>query len=236
VQGAEPLFFLDYFATSKLNVEVATSVIKGIADGCKLAGCALIGGETAEMPGMYAAGDYDLAGFTVGIVEKDQIIPKDIKEGDVLIGIASSGVHSNGYSLVRKVYERSPSEFTKEELLTPTKIYVKQLLPLVKSGLIKGLAHITGGGLTENLPRITGGEIKLGSWEIPEVFQKIEKIGNIDKLEMLRTFNYGIGMVAVVSPENASKAIAEIEKTGEKAFNIGFAKNGAKDNEVVSYV
>ena len=232
VQGAEPLFFLDYFATSKLNVEVATSVIKGIADGCKLAGCALIGGETAEMPGMYAAGDYDLAGFTVGIVEKDKIIPKDIKEGDVLIGIASSGVHSNGYSLVRKVYERSPAEFTKEELLTPTKIYVKQLLPLVKAGLIKGLAHITGGGLTENLPRITGGEIKLGSWEIPEVFQKIQKIGNIDKLEMLRTFNYGIGMVAVVSPENASKAIAEIEKTGEKAFNIGFAKNG----EVVSYV
>ncbi|MEQ1790414.1 MAG: phosphoribosylformylglycinamidine cyclo-ligase, partial [Rickettsiales bacterium] len=184
VQGAEPLFFLDYFATGKLHVDIATTVIKGIADGCKLAGCALIGGETAEMPGMYAAGDYDLAGFTVGIVEKDRILPKDIQDGDALIGVASSGVHSNGYSLVRKIYERNKAAFDIRELLAPTKIYVKQLLPLVHSGLVKGMAHITGGGITENLPRITGAEIKLGSWEFTDLFKRLQKQGGVAEDEM----------------------------------------------------
>lgn len=232
VQGAEPLFFLDYFATGKLNVDEAEKVIAGIAEGCKQSGSALIGGETAEMPGMYKAGDYDLAGFSVGIVEKDQILPKDIKEGDILLGLASSGVHSNGYSLVRKIYERDQSAFTMKELMTPTRIYVKSLLPLIKQGLVKGMAHITGGGLTENLPRITGAEIKLGSWEIPEVFQKLQKIGGVETAEMLRTFNYGIGMVVAVSPENKEEAKKLLEAAGEKVFEIGVAKN----TEEVKYV
>ncbi len=232
VQGAEPLFFLDYFACGKLHVDVAEKVIKGIAEGCKLAGCALIGGETAEMPGMYAENDYDLAGFTVGIVEKDAILPKGIAEGDALIGIASSGVHSNGYSLVRKIYERDKSAFDIRELLAPTKIYVKQVLPSIRKNLVKGLAHITGGGLTENIPRITGAEIKLGSWEFPDLFKRLQKTGGVSEEEMLRTFNCGIGLVAVVAQENKQEFITALEAAGEKAFEIGVAK----DTEVVKYI
>ncbi len=232
VQGAEPLFFLDYFATGKLDINIAESVIKGIAEGCKQSGSALIGGETAEMPGMYKAGDYDLAGFSVGVVEKDEILPRDIRDGDILLGLESSGVHSNGYSLVRKIYESNKSEFTMKELLTPTKIYVKSLLPAIKAKLVKGCAHITGGGLTENLPRITGGEIKLGSWDIPEVFKKLQKLGGVETAEMLRTFNYGIGMVVVCSPENKAELKKMLESAGEKVFEIGVACN----TEEVKYV
>lgn len=232
VQGAEPLFFLDYFATGKLDVSVAEQVIKGIAEGCKQSGSALIGGETAEMPGMYKAGDYDLAGFSVGIVEKDQILPKDIKNNDVLIGLGSSGVHSNGYSLVRKIYDANRHEFTIEELMKPTKIYVKSLLPAIRKGLVKGMAHITGGGLTENLPRITGAEITLGSWNIPEVFKKIQQLGNVSEEEMLRTFNYGIGMVVVTSPENRAALLHELHEAGEQTFEIGFAR----ETDFVKYV
>jgi len=232
VQGAEPLFFLDYFATGKLDVEAATNVIKGIADGCKQAGCALIGGETAEMPGMYKAGDYDLAGFCVGVVEKEEILPRGINDGDILLGLASSGVHSNGYSLVRKIYEANKSEFTMKELLTPTKIYVKSLLPAIRAGLVKGCAHITGGGLTENLPRVTGGEVKLGSWDIPEVFKKLQKLGGVETSEMLRTFNYGIGMVVVCAADKKAELKKMLEGAGEKVFEIGVARN----TETVAYV
>lgn len=232
VQGAEPLFFLDYFATGKLDVDSAANVVKGIAEGCKQAGAALIGGETAEMPGMYKSGDYDLAGFCVGVVEKDEILPREIKDGDILLGLASSGVHSNGYSLVRKIYEKDSSQFTMEELLTPTHIYVKSLLPAIKAGLVKGCAHITGGGLTENLPRITGGEIKLGSWDIPEVFKKLQKIGGVETSEMLRTFNYGIGMVVVCDPAKKDELKKQLEAAGEKVFEIGVARK----TEVVKYV
>ena len=232
VQGAEPLFFLDYFATGKLDVTIAEQIIAGIAGGCTQAGCALIGGETAEMPGMYKDGDYDLAGFSVGIVEKDQILPRDIKDGDILLGLASSGVHSNGYSLVRKIYEANKSEFTIEELLAPTKIYVKPLLKAISQKLVKGIAHITGGGLTENLPRITGGEIKLGSWDIPEIFRKLQKLGGVETAEMLRTFNYGIGMVVVCAPENKNELKKLLEGEGEKVFEIGVARI----TEAVKYV
>ncbi len=224
VQGAEPLFFLDYFATGKLNVEEASKVIAGIAEGCKQAGAALIGGETAEMPGMYKAGDYDLAGFAVGIVEKDQILPRDIKDGDILLGLASNGVHSNGYSLVRKIYEKNKEDFTTQELMAPTRIYVKSLLAAIRAGLVKGMAHITGGGLTENLPRITGAEIKLGSWDIPEVFKKLKNLGGVEEAEMLRTFNYGIGMVVACAPENKAELVKMLESAGEKVFEIGVAR------------
>jgi phosphoribosylformylglycinamidine cyclo-ligase len=207
VQGAEPLFFLDYFATGKLDVEHGVAVIAGIAEGCKQSGCALIGGETAEMPGMYADGDYDLAGFSVGVVEKDAVLPRDVQVGDVLLGLASSGIHSNGFSLVRKLELDVPIE----ELLTPTKIYVKELMPLIKQKLLKGLVHITGGGLTENIPRICGAKIDLSAWEMPEIFKKMQMKGNITQAEMLKTFNCGIGMVLIVSRENVDKIKAEID-------------------------
>ena len=234
VQGAEPLFFLDYFACSKLEVEVATQVIKGIADGCKQAGCALIGGETAEMPGMYQAGDYDLAGFAVGAVERDQILPRETKAGDVLIGLQSSGVHSNGYSLARYILSQNSVQFSDkfseektigEALLTPTKIYVKSCLEALKTGKVKALSHITGGGLTENLPRVLSKnvtpKIDYTSWTRPEIFAYLQKLGNVTDEEMHRTFNCGIGMVLVVEKADAEEVKNVLAKAGEEVFVIG---------------
>ncbi|QDG78013.1 phosphoribosylformylglycinamidine cyclo-ligase [Labrenzia sp. PHM005] len=238
VQGAEPLFFLDYFATGALDVETATDVVAGIADGCKMAGAALIGGETAEMPGMYAEGDYDLAGFSVGGVERGEILPrKDVAEGDVLLGLASSGVHSNGYSMVRKIIELSgldwsaqaPFDSTKtlgEALMEPTKIYVKPLLAALKatSG-IKALAHITGGGLPENLPRVlpdgSSARIDLSKITVPPVFSWLGEKGGVAEAEMLRTFNCGIGMVVVVDAAEAASVQKVLEDAGETVAEIG---------------
>ena len=238
VQGAEPLFFLDYFACGALDVEKARDVISGIAEGCTLSGCALVGGETAEMPGMYAKEDYDLAGFSVGAVDRDKILPRnDVKAGDVLLGLASSGFPSNGYSLVRKVMERvglevsSPSPFAAgktmgEALLEPTKLYVKSCLRAIKeTGGVKALAHITGGGLTENLPRVlpTGlsAHIALGSWQAPACFGWISKAGNIETSEMLRTFNCGVGMVLVCEADKVDAITAALTAEGETVFRIG---------------
>ena len=237
VQGAEPLFFLDYFACSKLEVEVATQVIKGIADGCKQAGCALIGGETAEMPGMYSGGDYDLAGFAVGAVEREQILPKETKADDVLIGLASSGVHSNGYSLARFILQKNNLQFSDkfseektigEVLLTPTKIYVKSCLAAVRTGKIKALCHITGGGLTENLPRVLSENVSVNidysAWKMPEIFSYLQKLGNVSDEEMRRTFNCGIGMVLVVDKANADEILQLLKEQGESAVIIGSLK------------
>ncbi len=237
VTGAEPLFFLDYFATGKLDVDIAEQVIRGIAQGCRLSGAALIGGETAEMPGMYKADDYDLAGFSVGLVEKSKIItPERVQAGDTLLGLASSGPHSNGYSLIRKVIDHAgaslidPLENTAEgslgkALIAPTKIYVKSLLSLIHAQPIHALAHITGGGLTENLPRVlpdgTKAIIDLSSWELPPVFKWLQTNGNIAQPEMLRTFNCGIGMVVCVASNEAEKAIALLEQHGETVYTIG---------------
>lgn len=232
-QGAEPLFFLDYFACSKLSVDVASDVIKGIAEGCKQANCALIGGETAEMPGMYKQGDYDLAGFAVGAVERDTILPKATKAGDVLIGLKSSGIHSNGYSLVRFILEKNNVSFEQklgdktvgEILLTPTKIYVKSCLQAIKTGKVKALAHITGGGLTENLPRVLskGLEAKIDykSWDRPAIFPFLQELGNVFDDEMHRTFNCGIGMVLVVEKSDAASVKKLLEEAGEEVFIIG---------------
>jgi phosphoribosylformylglycinamidine cyclo-ligase len=192
-----------------------------IADGCKQAGCALIGGETAEMPGMYPVGTYDLAGFAVGAVERDAVLPSGIVAGDVLLGLASSGVHSNGYSLVRKLIADHGLDLEQEAVLRPTKIYVKSILAGIKAGLVKGMAHITGGGITENLPRICAGEIDLSAWELPEIFQKIQAAGNIPQDEMLKTFNCGIGMIVVVAPENAAALKTVFEAQGETVYSIG---------------
>ncbi|MBD8875314.1 phosphoribosylformylglycinamidine cyclo-ligase [Roseibium polysiphoniae] len=238
VQGAEPLFFLDYFACGALDLETATDVVAGIADGCKMAGSALIGGETAEMPGMYAEDDYDLAGFSVGAVERGEILPrKDVGAGDVLLGLASSGVHSNGYSLVRKIVELSglswedPAPFAEgkslgEALMTPTRIYVKPLLAALKaSSGIKALAHITGGGLPENLPRVlpanTSAKIDLGAIDCPPVFNWLSKSGGVAEAEMLRTFNCGVGMVVVVAADEADKISEILTGEGETVFRIG---------------
>lgn len=234
VQGAEPLFFLDYYATGKLETEVAVDVIKGIADGCEQSGAALIGGETAEMPGMYSAGDYDMAGFCVGIAEKSQIIDgTKVKAGDVILGMASSGPHSNGYSLVRKILEVSNADLSSdcegqtlgEALLAPTRIYVKPLLSLMKSVNIHAMAHITGGGLLENIPRVlpenTNAIIDTQNWELPAVFKWLQENGNVDTTEMYRTFNCGIGMAVVVDAADADKAIAELNAAGESAVVIG---------------
>lgn len=239
VQGAEPLFFLDYYATGKLSVDVAESVIKGIVDGCVLAGCALIGGETAEMPGMYAAGDYDLAGFCVGIVEKDQIIDGNkTKTGDVLIALPSSGPHSNGYSLIRKLLEHAQATSnTKladgllyDALLAPTRIYVKSVLALMQQVAVHGVAHITGGGILENIPRVVpeGLEVVINrkSWSLPPVFQWLQKQGNINEHEMLRTFNCGVGMTICVAAENVDKALATLKSLNEPAFIIGKVRAG----------
>jgi len=239
VQGAEPLFFLDYYATGKLSVDVAESVIKGIVEGCVQAGCALVGGETAEMPGMYAAGDYDLAGFCVGVVEKDQIIDGNkTQAGDVLIALPSSGPHSNGYSLIRKLIQHgNANEHTKldngllyDALLAPTRIYVKTVLALMKQISVRGVAHITGGGLLDNIPRVVpeGLEVVLHrkQWQLPPVFQWLQRTGNIEANEMLRTFNCGIGMTICVSQQDADKALAALKSMGETAFIVGETRRG----------
>ena len=234
-QGAEPLFFLDYFACSKLNVDVAANVIKGIADGCKLANCALIGGETAEMPGMYSHGDYDLAGFAVGAVERSAILPQETKAGDILLGLKSSGLHSNGYSLARFVLEKNNLKFSDkfsnsnkswgETLLAPTKIYVKSCLEAIKTDKVKALAHITGGGLTENLPRVLNANVKpqidYSSWQMPEVFVELQKLGKVTDEEMHRTFNCGIGMVLVVDKNNVDEIKNILASNGEEVAIIG---------------
>jgi len=233
-QGAEPLFFLDYFACGKLDVAVATDVVKGIARGCEQAGCALIGGETAEMPGMYAQGEYDLAGFAVGVVEKSGIIDgRDIAEGDVVLGLASSGAHSNGYSLVRRILERAKPDLRADfhggslgqALLEPTRIYVKPVLALAKEVRVKGLAHITGGGLVENLPRVLPEGLKAviarSSWTRPPLFDWLQREGRVADEEMLRVFNCGIGMALVVAAESADAAERGLRARGETVFRIG---------------
>lgn len=244
VQGAEPLFFLDYYATGKLEVDVAASVIEGVGKGCELAGCALVGGETAEMPGMYGAGDYDLAGFCVGIVEKDEILDGSrVRPGDKLLGLASSGPHSNGYSLIRKIVDREGRRLDEaldgkplgERLLEPTRIYVKPLLDLMRQIRVHALAHITGGGITENLPRVLpdGAEavIDPNAWPRPAVFRWLQEKGGVEDSEMLRTFNCGVGMIVCVAPEDEAQARALLAAAGETVFAIGEvapAEGGAK--------
>jgi len=237
-QGAEPLLFLDYYATSKLDIAVATSVVSGIAEGCRQAGAALVGGETAEMPGMYAGGDYDLAGFSLGAVERDRVLPdlEGQKAGDVLIGIGSSGPHSNGYSLIRKIVERSglawdaPAPFAEgltlaEALLAPTRIYVKSIIPLIKSQLIKGGAHITGGGLIENPPRAIAeglvAKIDWNAWPLPPVFAWLQQVGGVSDFELRRTFNCGVGFMLIASSEHAPAVLESLLDAGEDAFVIG---------------
>jgi phosphoribosylformylglycinamidine cyclo-ligase len=234
VAGAEPLFFLDYYATGRLDLEIATAVIKGIAKGCELAGCALAGGETAEMPGMYAQGDYDLAGFCVGIAEKDSLLkPEWVRPGDVLIGLASSGPHSNGYSLIRKIIEVSAVDLSQElagaplaeRLIAPTRIYVKPVLELMREVEVHAMAHITGGGLPENLPRVlpdgTRAVIDLTSWRRPVVFDWLQAAGGVSDGEMLRTFNCGVGMVLCVASEDAERARELLVRNGEDPWVIG---------------
>ena len=224
VQGAEPLFFLDYFACGKLDRRVAAEVVKGIARGCELGGCALIGGETAEMPGMYPEGEYDLAGFCVGVVEKDRVIDgRSIAPGDAILGLASSGPHSNGYSLIRRIVQRAgPAPF---DLLEPTRIYVKPVLRLIETVPVKGLAHITGGGLVGNVPRVfpqgTNAVIEKGSWPRPPVFQWLQQAGSVAEDEMWRVFNCGIGMVVVVAAAHARTAAEQLGKAGETVYEIG---------------
>lgn len=244
-QGAEPLFFLDYFATGKLEVNQAVRVVESIAQGCRLCGCALIGGETAEMPGMYHAGDFDLAGFAVGAMERGSMLPQGIKEGDVLLGLTSSGVHSNGYSLVRKAVElaglgwQDPSPFSDDTLgkafLTPTKLYVKQALAAIRAGGVRGLAHITGGGLSENLPRLLpkeqnlAFEIDLSAWRLPPIFQWLATTAKMDESEMLKTFNCGIGMVLVVDPSKITSVHKILLDMGETAIPVGQVVIPAED-------
>ena len=234
-QGAEPLFFLDYFATGKLDVTEAARVVSGIADGCAQSGCALIGGETAEMPGMYQENDFDLAGFSVGALERGSSLPANVAEGDVLLGLMSSGVHSNGYSLVRKLVELSglawdaPSPFGSgtlgEALLMPTRLYVKQVLAVLAQGGLHGLAHITGGGLSENIPRVLnaqqGVSINLESWALPELFKWLAQQGGLSQTEMLKTFNCGIGMVLVVAPAAHAQITALLKEMGEDVIELG---------------
>ncbi len=237
VQGAEPLLFLDYFATGKLDVAVGTEVVKGVAEGCRQAGCALVGGETAEMPGMYSRGDYDLAGFAIGAVERDQVLPRrDMAVGDVVLGLQSSGVHSNGFSLVRRIvadqglkYE-APAPFATGEslgraLLAPTRIYVKSALAAIRGSEVKGLAHITGGGLSENAPRVVPDdldiEVDLAAWTPLPVFQWIARTGGVDEREMLRTFNCGIGMIVVVPEASADATTRILSEAGETVSRLG---------------
>ena len=242
VQGAEPLFFLDYFACGKLAVDTATQVVKGIAAGCEQAGCALIGGETAEMPGMYPAGEYDLAGFAVGVVEKSGIIDgAGIVAGDVVLGLASSGAHSNGYSLVRKIVETFGADLSSdfdgrtlgEALLAPTRIYVRPVLAAMRAVRIKGLAHITGGGLVENVPRVLPSNVKAvlakSAWRRPKLFEWLQRNGNVAEAEMHRVFNCGIGMVAIVAAENAGRAQRAFEREGESVFRIGEIRSRSGD-------
>lgn len=248
VAGAEPLYFLDYYATGRLDVDTATDVVRGIARGCELAGCALTGGETAEMPGMYSEGDYDLAGFAVGIVEKSRILQADkVAVGDVLLGLASSGPHSNGYSLIRKVLEvtGAPLDGPLGEvtlaaaLLAPTRIYVKSLLALLAQVEVHALAHITGGGLTENLPRVmpahSCASIDRASWSLPEVFGWLQTSGKLADEELLRTFNCGIGMVVCVPAAAATRAVSLLEALGETVYRIGEITQGDSEAPGVSY-
>ncbi|HEX5803702.1 MAG TPA: phosphoribosylformylglycinamidine cyclo-ligase [Azospira sp.] len=253
VQGAEPLFFLDYFACGKLDVDTAASVVQGIAKGCELSGCALIGGETAEMPGMYPDGEYDLAGFAVGVVEKSKIIDgSTIVAGDAVIGIASSGAHSNGYSLVRKIIERSQPDLDAafdevdgktrtlaDAIMAPTHLYVKPMLALMQALPVKGMAHITGGGLTENVPRVlpegVKAVLKKSAWQRPKLFDWLQKEGGVAEEEMHRVFNCGIGMVVVVARENLAAALAHLQAAGEKAVEIG-AIEARQGNEAQTVV
>lgn len=244
VQGAEPLFFLDYFATGKLENGIAERVVAGIAEGCRIAGCALIGGETAEMPGMYGPGDYDLAGFCVGAVERgQQLTGAAVAEGDVLLGLASSGVHSNGYSLVRRLAADKgwkldrpalfdPEVLLIEALIAPTRIYVKSLLPILRDGIIHALAHITGGGLLENIPRVLPqglrAHVDADAWEQPRLMSFLQAQGNIEPAEMARTFNCGIGMVLSVAPDNVAAVSARLEAAGETVSRIGEVQSGAR--------
>ena len=234
-QGAEPLFFLDYYATGRLDVENAARLVEGIADGCRQAGAALVGGETAEMPGMYSGDDFDLAGFAIGAMERGGALPRDVTEGDVLLGFASDGVHSNGFSLVRRIVEASglgldaPSPFGDgtlgSELLTPTRIYVRSALAALGTGGLRGLAHITGGGLTENVPRMlpdgSGAEIDLDAWDLPPVFAWLRAQGRVSDAEMLKTFNCGIGMVAAVAADRADEVAGVLAAAGERVIRIG---------------
>jgi phosphoribosylformylglycinamidine cyclo-ligase len=249
VQGAEPLLFLDYFATGKLDVAVAREVIAGIAEGCKQAGCVLAGGETAEMPGMYGKGDYDLAGFAVGAVERGGVLTgRDIKAGDAVLGLASSGVHSNGFSLVRKIAEQEklswnlpapfdPKRSLGDTLLEPTRIYVRPVLKAVRTGNVKALAHITGGGLLENIPRVLpeglGVRLNAKNWQAPPVFRWLAKAGNIDAHEMARTFNCGIGMAIVVAAAHIEVVTKILMDSGEKVFRIGEIEQNTTDERVV---
>ena len=244
VQGAEPLFFLDYFATGRLSVGQAARVIGGIAAGCRLAGCALVGGETAEMPGMYADGDYDLAGFAVGAAERDALLPKGVVPGDAVLGLASSGVHSNGFSLVRRIVLNADADWATpapfaagvslgEALITPTRIYVRSLLALHRAGLMKAAAHITGGGLPGNLPRVlptgTSAVLDAGAWKLPPVFAWLARTGDVAAEEMLRVFNCGIGMTVVTADPEAARAVLEAE--GETVFAIGTIEAAVPDAE-----
>ncbi len=234
VQGAEPLFFLDYFACGKLDVARATDVIKGIAEGCEQSGCALIGGETAEMPGMYPEGEYDLAGFAVGVVEKSKVINgRSIRPGDVVLGLASDGAHSNGYSLIRKIIERSNPDLDAEfeAVIAPPRLYVKPILAALKKFEIKGMAHITGGGLTENIPRVLPencvAQIDAQSWPLPKLFQWLQQAGNVERQEMYRTFNCGIGMAVIVPAEQAEAAQAFLTEQGETVYRLGTIRERA---------
>ena len=247
VLGAEPLYFLDYYATGELNTEVAASVVEGIAEGCRQSNAALIGGETAEMPGMYGKGDYDLAGFCVGIVEKQNIIDgSKVKAGDVMIAIASSGPHSNGYSLVRKIIEVSQADINAtfgesggtlgDALLAPTRIYVKTIHQLLTKFDLHAMAHITGGGLLENIPRVlpenTQAVIDENSWQLPKVFQWLQENGNVELTEMYRTFNCGVGMVLIASADEADAIISELKKNDETAWTLGTIESGEKQQVV----
>ena len=247
VQGAEPLFFLDYYATGKLNVDVATTVVTGIAEGCKQSGCALVGGETAEMPGMYHGDDYDLAGFCVGVVEKSEMIDgSKVQDGDALIALASSGAHSNGYSLVRKIIEVSGVNPTTEQLdgkpladhlLAPTKIYVKSVLDLISKIDVHAIAHITGGGFWENIPRVlpdnTQAIIDESSWQWPAIFNWLQQAGNVSRHEMYRTFNCGVGLIITLPKQLAEQAINLLNEHGEKAWLLGEIKHSSSTERVV---
>ena len=249
VQGAEPLFFLDYYATGKLENDVAASVVASIAEGCRRAGCALIGGETAEMPGMYAAGDYDLAGFCVGAVDRANVLTgATISPGDLILGLASSGAHSNGFSLIRQIIEQQGWDLTKtfpsvngrslaEALLEPTRIYVRSLLPLVQSRQVKGLAHITGGGLLENIPRVVPAGchalIETDRWQLPLIFSLLQEGGSIAPQELARTFNCGIGMAVIVDPDNAHDVADTLEGAGETVLEIGQIEQGPRGSTVL---
>jgi len=252
VQGAEPLFFLDYIATGKLQVETTVQIVEGVARGCQEAGCALIGGETAEMPGFYPDGEYDLAGFCVGVVDADKLIDgSEIRVGDLIVGIASSGLHSNGFSLARHVlFEEGKFHPEKKiegldeclglTLLKPTKIYVKSIINLIKNFNIRGIVHITGGGFTDNIPRIVPipcrAVIRKGSWPIPPIFDLIKKVGGIDEDEMFRVFNMGIGMIIIVAETDHAEIKERLEKLGEKAYTLGVIEKRENNQATVSFV